>query len=91
MLCHTKFFVSQVKFLVSHICLRTTRLFTSNTFVSNARQKLAKNQATKNRPDVELLLIENYLLSAFTLSSKNNRRYSTKCTKNKFTCFSEVI
>ena len=45
---------------------------------------MAKKQAkAKQHPDAELLLFENYLLSLSTLSSKNNRRYSKKCAKNK--------
>ena len=36
----------------------------SNTFISNARLKLAKNQATtKQHPETEILLFENYSLS----------------------------
>ena len=48
-----------------------------STFISNARLKLVKNQAnTKQHPEAELLLYENYSHSPSTLSSKNNRRYS---------------
>ena len=58
----------------------------------NARLKLAKNQAkAKQHPEAELLLFENFSLSSSTLSSKNNRRYSKKCTKNKCFCLNEVI
>ena len=53
-----------------------TRLSTSNTFRSNTRLNLAKNQAKAKR---HLLLSENYSLSSSTLS-KNNR-FSKKCTK----------
>ena len=64
----------------------------SNIFISNARLKLPKNQAkTKQHPEVELLLFENYLLSSSTLSYKNNKRYSEKCTKSKGVYFDEVI
>ena len=50
--------------------------FISNTFISNARLKLAKNQAdTYQHPEVELLLFENYSHPSSTLSSKNNRTY----------------
>ena len=53
-----------------------------NIFVSNARLKFAKNQAkAKQHSETELLLFENYSLSSFVLSSKNNRRYSKKCSK----------
>ena len=56
--------------------------FISNTFISNARLKLAKNQAkAKQHPEDELLVFENYSLSLSTLSIKNNRRHSKKCIK----------
>ena len=32
-----------------------------------------------------------YLLPSFTLSSKNNQRYSLKCAKNKLVCFNSVL
>ena len=51
--------------------------FISNTFISNVRLKLAKNQANaKQQPETELLLFEFFSHSSSTLSSKNNRRYS---------------
>ena len=54
--------------------------------------KLVKNQAKANQhPEAELLLTENYLFFSSTLTSKNNIRYSKKCTKNKQVCFNEVI
>ena len=47
--------------------------FISNTFISNAKLKLAKNQANaKQHPETELLLFENYSHSSSTFSSKNN-------------------
>ena len=50
------------------------RFFISNTFISNASQKLIKNQANaKQYPKAELWLFENYSHSPSTLSSKNNR------------------
>ena len=53
--------------------------FISNTFISNARLKLAKNQANaKQQPEGELLKSENYWHSSSTLSSNNNRTYSKK-------------
>ena len=53
--------------------------FMNNIFISNANLKLAKNQAnTKQHPEAELLLFENYSHSWSTLSSKNNRTYSKK-------------
>ena len=46
--------------------------FISNPFISNARMRLANNQANaKQHPEVEhLLLFENYSYSSSTLSSK---------------------
>ena len=42
--------------------------FISKTFISNARPKLAKNQANaQQNPEVELLLLENYSHSLSTL------------------------
>ena len=64
----------------------------SNTFISNARLILVKNQAkAKQHPEVELLVFENYLLFSSTLSFKNNRRYSKKCAKNKYVCLNDLI
>ena len=62
----------------------TYTLFVSNTFISNARLKLTKNQMlmskikpnAKQHPDAELLLFENYLHYSSILSSKNNSSYS---------------
>ena len=57
--------------------------FISTTFVGNRRPKLAKNQAkAKQHSEAELLLFENNPHSSSKLSSKNNRTYSKKCTKN---------
>ena len=45
--------------------------------------KFAKNQEkAKQDPEAEQFLFENYSLSSPTLLSKNNRKYSRKCTKN---------
>ena len=53
--------------------------FISNTFISNARLKLVKNQANaKQHSEAELLKSENYWHSSSTLSSNNNRTYSRK-------------
>ena len=53
--------------------------------------KFAKNQAkAKQHPEAELLLLRNYLLSSPTLS-KNNKRYSETCVKNKCVCFHVMI
>ena len=50
--------------------------FISNTFISNARVKLAKNQANaKQKPEAELELFENFSHSSSMLSSKNKRTY----------------
>ena len=57
----------------------TRFFFISNTFISNARLKSAKNQANaKQHPEAELFLFENYSHFLSTLSSKNNRTYSKK-------------
>ena len=43
---------------------------------------MAKNQPNaKQRPEAELLLIENYSHSSYTLSSKNNGTYSIKISE----------
>ena len=53
--------------------------FISNTFKSNASLKLAKSQVTsKQHPEIELLLFENYLHSSSTLSSIKKRAYPKK-------------
>ena len=60
--------------------------------MSNVRLKLAKNQTkTKQHPESELLLFQNYLLFSSTLSPKKTRRYSRKYTKEKVRLFKEVI
>ena len=65
--------------------------FIGNTFISNATLKLAKNQAkSKQYAEVEFLLLENYVRSSSTVSSKNNKRYSKKCAKNKYVYLNEV-
>ena len=49
--------------------LTTTRFFINNTCIRNARLKLTKDQAkTKQHPEAELLLFENYWLFSSTLS-----------------------
>ena len=46
--------------------------------------KLVKNQAkAKQHPETELLGLEHYSFFSSSLSSKNNSRYSKKCTKKK--------
>ena len=54
------------------------QLFYKQRQVETVKRKQAK---AKQHPDAE-----NYSLSSFTLSSRNNRRYSKKCTKSKFLC-----
>ena len=50
--------------------------------------KLVKNQAkAKQHPETELLALENYSLFSSMLSSKNNSRYSKKCTKKQVRLF----
>ena len=50
--------------------------------------KLVKNQAkAKQHPETELLVLENYSLFSSMLSSKNNSRYSKKCTKKQVRLF----
>ena len=44
------------------VCIGITRFFIGNTFISNARLKLAKNHA-KAKKHAELWLFENYSLS----------------------------
>ena len=71
-----------------------TLFFISNTFINNARLKLAKNQANaKQHSEAELWfwLFENYSHFSFTLSSKNNRTYSKNKQKNKYVCIREII
>ena len=53
--------------------------FISNTFISNASLKLAKNQANaKPHPEAKFFLLENHSHSSSKLSSKNNRTCSKK-------------
>ena len=50
--------------------------------------KLVKNQAkAKQHPETELLVLENYSLFSSMLSSKNNSRYSKKCTEKQVRLF----
>ena len=63
-------------------------VFISITFITNARLKLAKNQANaKQRLEAELLLFENHSNSSSMLSSKNNRTYSKNKEKNIMSVF----
>ena len=67
----------------------TTRFFISNTFISNARLKLANNQSNaKQHPEVKLLLFENYFFSSPMLLSKNIRTFSKKQAKEEVCLYS---
>ena len=66
--------------------------FISNSFISIARLKLAKNQASvKQHPEAELLALENYSHSLFMLSTKNNRTILKNKRKNKCVCTYKII
>ena len=66
--------------------------FYKQHFISNAKMKLAKNQANaKQHPEAELLVFGNYSHSSPGLSSKNNRTYSKNKRKNKCVCIHEII
>ena len=55
----------------------------NNTFISNARLKLTKNQAkAKQHPESELFLLENCWLSSSTLSSKKQDIQSSPAISN---------
>ena len=76
----------------SRLVTRIHAYFTSNTFISNARLKLGKNQAkAKQHAEAEHLLLENYVLSSSTLSSQDNKKYFSKCAKDKYIYLNEVI
>ena len=63
--------------------------FISNTFISNARLKLAKNHVdAKQHPEAENLLFENYSHFSSTLSSKSDRIYSKKQAKEQVCIYS---
>ena len=66
-----------------------TVFFISNTFISNARLKLTKNHSTPC--GWTFAIWKSFAFFSSTLSSKNNRRYSKKCTKNKYVCLKEAI
>ena len=54
--------------------------FISNSFICNAKLKVAKNWAN---PEAKFSLFDDYLHSLYTLSSRNNRRYSKKYAKKQ--------
>ena len=71
-----KSFHTRPSILKKNLNFEVHAFFISNTFISNAWLKLAKNQAkAKQHPEAELLLFENKSHSSSKLSSKNNRRY----------------
>ena len=49
------------------------------------------NKNQEQAIEAELSLLESYLHSSSTLSSKIIRGYSKKCTKNKCVCFNDII
>ena len=64
----------------------------SNTFISNTRLKLAKNQVNaKQHPEAVLFLFENYSHSSSTLLSKNRSYSKNYKQKNKCVCFHEIM
>ena len=66
-----------------HIHASNTRFsFQKQTFINNARLKLAKKQAkAKQHPEAEPLLFGKYTPFSIHVTSKTNMRYSKKCTK----------
>ena len=71
---------------------RLHAFFISSTFISNARMKLAKNQANaKHQHEAELLLFESYSHSSSTLSSKIIGQILKNKQKNKCVCIHEII
>ena len=64
---------------ISHFPIKIARLFITNTFTSNAKLKLAKNQAkAKQHPEIELLLLENYSLFSSICYHHPSVTYSNK-------------
>ena len=79
-------------FQLKSLSFLSAGFFISNNSISRTRLKLAKNQAkAKQHFEIELFLFENYSLSSSISSSKNSKRYSKKCAKNKCVCFDEII
>ena len=64
--------------------------FKSNTFISNARLKLAKNQAkAKQHPETELLLFEDYFLyPSYHTKIKGD---ILKNIQKTYVCLNEVV
>ena len=55
-----------------------------NTFINNARLRLAENQTSaRQHPEAEVLIFEHYLHSSTTLSSKSTRAHRKKNAKEQ--------
>ena len=67
-------------------------LYKQDFYQQHQAVKFAKNQEkAKQDPEAEQFLFENYLLSSPTLLSKDNRKYSRKCTKNYLKCLQKMV
>ena len=67
-------------------------VFISNTFISNARLKLAKNQLNaKQHPETELLLFENLHIFHQRYHPKIIEHILKTKQKNKCVCMHEII
>ena len=74
-----------------HVVRHYTLFLTSNTFISNARLKLPKNQVNaKQHTEAELLLFENYSHSSSHYHPKIIGHILKK-QKSKFVCILEII
>ena len=95
-LCNVNFFVSLLDDLILGFCYsnltRKAGRFERASTITIVFQadKLITCASHPKHDEAELLLFENYSLSLWTFSSKNNRRYSEKCAKNKFICFIKI-
>ena len=87
------FYDSGVTALLFHMLLNFLHAFFSTQhFNKHLQAKIGKNQAkVKQHPEAELSIFENYSFSSSSLSTKNNRNHSKKCTKNKCVCFNGVM
>ena len=64
--------------------LNYTLFFTLQHFYEQHQDEIGKNSSkTKQHPEAELLLFENFSLFSCMLSSKNDKAYSKKGTKTK--------
>ena len=73
-----------------HERVKTHAFFISNTFISNARLKLAENQANaKQHSDTEPLLFQN--CKFFIHTEKIIRHILKSKQKNKCVCVNEII